>query len=117
MELVEVIVRVVVTDLPTSTLWYQRLLDLEPVEPDDGTSVFVLTPSTTLQLVEKDEITPAEPGCSLSLRVPDLRGAAAHVDGLGLRRSETATLGERAGAFTMVDPDGREVTILQVASA
>jgi len=116
-DLVEVIVRVVVTDLPTSTLWYQRLLDLEPVEPDDGTSVFVLTPGTTLQLVERAEITSAEPGCSLSLRVQDLGGAVAHVDGLGLPRSEVATLGETAGAFTLVDPDGREVTILQVARA
>ncbi|MDM8084010.1 VOC family protein [Cellulomonas cellasea] len=116
MDLSHVILRIVVTDLPTSTLWYQRMLELEPMEPDDGTSVFLLTPSTALQLREEDEVTSTAPGCDLSLRVPDLGVAVAHVESLGIAHSDVVTLGEASGMFLVQDPDGREVTFLQVAT-
>lgn len=116
MDLSHVILRIVVTDLPTSTLWYQRMLELEPMEPDDGTSVFLLTPSTALQLREEDEVTSTAPGCDLSLRVPDLGVAVAHVESLGIAHSDVVTLGEASGMFLVQDPDGRDVTFLQVAT-
>ena len=116
MDLSNVILRLVVTDLPTSTLWNQRLLGVDPMEPDDGASVFVLTPTAVLHLVEEDELTSTAPGCGLTLRVPDLAGALAEVDGLGIPRTEVVTLGENAGMFTLQDPDGREVAVLQIAA-
>lgn len=102
-----------VTDLQTAGPWYERLLGRPAdVVVHQSEVMWQLAPGGWLYVVAN----PGRAGRSLaSIAVADLEAALEAIAGRGIPRPDIEVVSDAGRKATVTDPDGNEVSLLEVA--
>lgn len=111
MSMTKVLAVVPVSDLATSTAWYERLLG-RPADarPMDSLSDWHLTDTAWVQVFHD----PARAGqTALNFAVDELSGHTAELAGRGISLGDVTTTDKNAKLASVADPDGSTCTIVE----
>jgi catechol 2,3-dioxygenase-like lactoylglutathione lyase family enzyme len=111
MTMTKVLSVVPVTDLATSTAWYERLLGCPPdARPMASLADWHLTDTAWVQVFHD----PRRAGhTALNFAVRELRAHAAELAGRGITLGEISENGKGATLASVTDPDGNVITFIE----